>query len=74
MTSRKEETPDLCNMDRYILDSLLRNLPLDKIWLDTFAERLRKLEHKKLVKRSGKLWSLTKLGRMLAVMQEGKLP
>ena len=73
MTSRVA-MPNLSNLDKYILDWLHKNLPQDKIWLDTFEQRLRELERMNLVKKSGNLWSLTKLGKMSAVMQEGKLP
>ena len=72
MTSRKEK-PDLSNMDKYVLDALLKNLPQDKIWLHTFENRLRKLERKGYVKKDGNFWSLTEFGRMCAVMQEGPL-
>ena len=73
MTVRKEY-PDLSSMDKHLLDWLNRKLPQDKNWLDTFEERLKKLERRKLVTKSENLWSLTPLGQMFAVMQEGRLP
>lgn len=67
---------ELSDLDKYILDWLLHKppLPQDKIWLDNFEERLRKLEQMNLVKKNENVWSLTELGRMCAVMQEGNLP
>jgi len=56
-------------MDKYILDWLHRRLPQDKIWMDTFEDRLRKLEKMKLVKKKGNIWTLTELGTMCASIQ-----
>ena len=61
-------------LDIYVLDWLLMKLPQDKIWLDTFEKRLRKLGRMKLVEKTGDRWILTKKGRVLAKIQEGSLP
>lgn len=60
--SSQEEKPDLSDMDKYILDSLWKRLPQDKIWLDNFENRLRKLERMRLVEKKEDFWSLTKRG------------
>lgn len=68
MTSRR------LDLDDYVLNWLLKNLPQDSIWQDMFEDRLKKLEQKKLVKKCGNLWVLTAQGGMIAAMQEEDFP